>query len=119
MFFSGMFLLARLYTKAFIVRAFKWEDCQLPSHDFLHDMDIDAQDFRYLYPRFCKDHLPKPTIFRWTGTLTALYQAFFCGWTALKFKVTNAGGGVHQWNLTTQDLSDQYRVRYPSSVPFP
>ena len=31
MFFSGMFLIARLYTKAFIVRSFKWEDCQLIS----------------------------------------------------------------------------------------
>ena len=37
-------------------------------------------------------------------------QICFAIWVALNFEATNAKGGAHQWNLTTQQMAQQHKV---------
>ena len=40
------------------------------------------------------------------------HQIFFLAWIALTFEAVDAGAGIHQWNLSVQELAHQYRVVY-------
>ena len=42
-------------------------------------------------------------------------EIFFAAWISQIFEVVNAKGGAHQWNVTSREMSQQYKVI--SSIP--
>ena len=82
-------VLARLYTKQYLIKKRNWEDCRLGN----------------------------PTCYYYSLLLTRCLDTCFLGWLSfmvflgLEYSIGDRGGGTHQWNLYMDAVQYDRRVR--------
>ena len=111
-FVTTLAVMARSYTKAYIVRKMEWEDCKFAAIiSTANNTILSLSSLQTLLLPL--GYIPAQDA---NGQELTLNQALFAGSTGLLFISVKYGIGVHQWNVSVTNAIEISRVCIPSLV---